>query len=193
MRGTSRLFATVKSASKYLEPNTPTGLTGLTTHPSPRPALVYTYNQTLKKLAQLPKSSVYRQSAEALTKHRLEIVASTLPEGYQEWLERVRKQIDASPDAYKKYINADGSLASAQVSVDVIDNWDGKITKDDARPEGTNDLAQAETKKKAVMKETAEKDHEAEHGVLPSVNDLEVEPPLTREQCVTKFQALARM
>jgi NADH dehydrogenase (ubiquinone) 1 alpha subcomplex subunit 5 len=185
MRGTSRLFATVKSASKYLEPNTPTGLTGLTTHPSPRPALVYTYNQTLKKLTQLPKSSVYRQSAEALTKHRLEIVASTLPEGYQEWLERVRKQIDASPEAYKKYMNDDGSLASEQVSVDVIENWDGKITKDDARPEGTNDLAQAETKMKAVMTETAEKDHEDKHGVLPSVSDLEVEPPLTREQYVT--------
>src|SRR6201999_3657532 len=120
MRATSRLSAAVRSASKYLEPNTPTGLTGLTTHPSPRPALIYTYRQTLKKLGQLPKSSVYRQSVEALTKHRLEMAESTKPEGLEQWLERVRKQIQASPKAYNQLLTEDGSLASEKPYVESV-------------------------------------------------------------------------
>ncbi|OAL32590.1 hypothetical protein AYO20_07900 [Fonsecaea nubica] len=189
MRATSRLFATVKSASKYLEPNTPTGLTGLTTHPSPRPALIYTYRQTLNKLAQLPKSSVYRQSTEALTKQRLEIIESVKPEGYEQWLQRVRKQIEASPSAYNKLLNEDGSLGSEKLHVEPVDNWDGKITRQDAKFEGPNSLAQAEAKARAVSDEVREKELEDKEGIPPTVEDLEVEPPLTKEQYVFEFES----
>ncbi|KAL6244300.1 hypothetical protein RBB50_008542 [Rhinocladiella similis] len=182
MRPTSRLFATVKSAKKFLEPNTPTGLTGLTTHPSPRPALIYTYRQTLKKLEQIPKSSVYRQSVEALTKQRLEIVEAQRPEGYEKWLERVRKQIEANPAAYGNLLNADGSLGSEKAHVTSVDNWDGLITRQDALQEGTNSLAEAERKAKSVIAEAQVVDKEAAEGKLPTVEDLEVEPPLTTEQ-----------
>ena len=185
MRATSRLLATVKSASKYLEANTPTGLTGLTTHPSPRPALVYTYRQTLKKLSQIPKGSVYRQSVEAITQQRLSIVESTKPEGYEQWLERVRKQIEASPKAYAGYMNEDGSFASEKTRVDEIENWDGRITKHDAQYEGTNNLAQAEHKAKVIRAEIELIDTESIEGVMPTVEDLEVEPPLNREQYVS--------
>ena len=51
-----------------------TGLTGLSTHPDPIPALQETYSSTLSRLASLPKSSVYRQGAEALTRRKLSIV-----------------------------------------------------------------------------------------------------------------------
>lgn len=52
-----------------------TGLTGLYTHPNPRPALISLYNHTLKVLEKkYPQESVYRQSVEALTKNRLAIV-----------------------------------------------------------------------------------------------------------------------
>ncbi|KIW32358.1 uncharacterized protein PV07_03911 [Cladophialophora immunda] len=182
MRATSRLFATVRSASKYLEANSPTGLTGLTTHPSPRPALIYTYRQTLNKLAQLPKSSVYRQSTEALTKQRLEIIEAVKPEGHEQWLERVRKQIEASPKAFSKFLNEDGSFGSEKLHVEPVDNWDGKITRRDAKYEGPNTMAQAETKARAVSDEVREKDLEDKEGIPPTVEDLEVEPPLTREQ-----------
>src|SRR6266487_2308508 len=67
MRATSRLFASVKSG-RFLEPNTQTGLTGLLTHPSPRPTLIFVYNSILDKLKALPETSVYRQSTESLTK-----------------------------------------------------------------------------------------------------------------------------
>ena len=184
MRSTTRLFATVKSASKYLEPNTPTGLTGLPTHPSPRPALIYTYRETLKKLAQIPRSSVYRQSVEALTKHRLEIVESVKPEGHEQWLERVRKQIQASPKAYNQLLNEDGSLGSAKVPVETLDVWDGKITRADAKYEGTNTMAEADAKTRAVEEDIRAAEIEDKEGVQPTVEDLEIEPPLDRDQYV---------
>ncbi|OQV10991.1 ETC complex I subunit conserved domain-containing protein [Cladophialophora immunda] len=159
MRATSRLFATVRSASKYLEANSPTGLTGLTTHPSPRPALIYTYRQTLNKLAQLPKSSVYRQSTE-LSQNSA-------------W---------RSSSTFSKFLNEDGSFGSEKLHVEPVDNWDGKITRRDAKYEGPNTMAQAETKARAVSDEVREKDLEDKEGIPPTVEDLEVEPPLTREQ-----------
>ncbi len=184
MRSTSRLLATVKSARKYLEPNTPTGLTGLSTHPAPRPALIYTYRQTLKKLEQIPKSSVYRQSTEALTKQRLEIVEAQKPEGYEKWLERVRKQIEANPAAYNRFLNEDGTFGSEKAHVEPVDVWDGMITRNDGIQEGTNSSAEAERKARYINAEVQTVDREAVEGKLPTVEELEVEPPLTREQYV---------
>jgi len=111
MRPSVRLHATVKSATKYLEANTPTGLTGLPTHPRPRPALLFSYSQTLQKLKQLPPSSVYRQSAEALTKQRMSVIQAVKPPGYDEWLARVQKQIDADPSAYSQFRRDDGTFS----------------------------------------------------------------------------------
>ncbi|KAH0543450.1 hypothetical protein FGG08_002215 [Glutinoglossum americanum] len=90
MRPSTRLLA---AATRFLEPGAPTGLTGLFTHPAPRSALIYLYSSTLDKLKALPESSVYRQSTEALTKHRLKIVESVEPVGYREWQERAKKQL----------------------------------------------------------------------------------------------------
>lgn len=60
----------VRSASGY-----PTGVTGLYQHPNPRPALIALYNNTLTVLdKKFPKDSIYRQSVEALTKNRLNVV-----------------------------------------------------------------------------------------------------------------------
>jgi len=182
MRTTSRLLTSVRSASKYLEPNTPTGLTGLSTHPSPRPALIYTYKQTLKKLNQLPSSSVYRQSTEALTKQRLAIIEATKPEGYDAWLGRVRKQIDANPAAFAQFHVADGSLQSEKAFAEKVEVWDGKLTRNDAFQEGSNALKEAEAKSDAVKEESDRIDKEAKAGVAPSVEDLEKEPPLTKVQ-----------
>lgn len=121
---------------------------------------------------------------EALTKQRLSIVEAAKPEGYDQWLERVRKQIEASPAAYSKFMNEDGSLGSEKLWVEEIDNWDGKVTRRDAHPEGANTLAQAEKKAAAVSAELQAMEKEDKEGVLPTVEDLEVEPPLTRDQYV---------
>ncbi|KAF8843952.1 NADH2 dehydrogenase [Paxillus ammoniavirescens] len=53
-----------------------TGITGLAVHPNPLPALTQTYRSTLSVLSSIPSTSVYRQSVEALTKHKLNIVQS---------------------------------------------------------------------------------------------------------------------
>ncbi|KZF25321.1 hypothetical protein L228DRAFT_244132 [Xylona heveae TC161] len=100
MRATTRLLATLKPA-RYLEPNSPTGLTGLFTHPTPRSTLLYLYSATLDKLQSMPESCVYRQSTEALTKHRLQIVESVKPPGYETWLAKINKEMETHPEVFK--------------------------------------------------------------------------------------------
>ena len=53
-----------------------TGLTGLKVHPNPLPTLIETYRSTLTQLSSIPQTSVYRQSVEALTQRKLNIVQS---------------------------------------------------------------------------------------------------------------------
>ncbi|CAG8952392.1 hypothetical protein HYFRA_00001139 [Hymenoscyphus fraxineus] len=111
MRRTFRQLAAVKP-SAYLEPNTPTGLTGLNTHPSPRSTLLYLYSRTLDKLSEFPESSLYRQSAEAVTKHRLSIVKSVVPEGLEAWRESAKKIMEARPESFVAEDNIGGNVVS---------------------------------------------------------------------------------
>lgn len=184
MRPTPRLHATVKSAARYLEAHTPTGLTGLNTHPSPRPALLYTYHQTLQKLKQLPSSSVYRQSAEALTKHRLKVVEEIKPPGHAEWLQRVQQTIASDP-TYKQFVRDDGSLMHSQEGeMQEVVTWDGLYSKADARREGSNTQTEAEQNAKYVESDIERVNREEAEGTVKKISDLEIEPPLTREQYV---------
>lgn len=100
MRRTLRLFASVKPA-RYLEAGRPTGLTGVYTHNSPRSTLLYLYSTTLDKLKAAPESSLYRQSIEAQTKHRMTIVAAAEPPGYAEWAQRASKILEEHPDGFE--------------------------------------------------------------------------------------------
>ncbi|KAI9678362.1 MAG: hypothetical protein M1817_006309 [Caeruleum heppii] len=100
MRPTLRLLAVIKP-NRYLEVNGPTGLTGLFNHPAPRSALIYLYSSILDKVKHLPESSVYRQSTESLTRHRLTIVESIKPSGFDAWTERARKRAADKPEHYE--------------------------------------------------------------------------------------------
>jgi NADH dehydrogenase (ubiquinone) 1 alpha subcomplex subunit 5 len=100
MRATLRLFAAVRPAARYLEPGAPTGLTGLATHPSPRSTLLYLYTSTLDKLKAVPDHSVYRQSVEALTKHRMALVEDVVPPGYADWAAKAQKLLTEHPDEF---------------------------------------------------------------------------------------------
>lgn len=111
MRRTFRQLAAVKP-SVYLEPNTPTGLTGLNTHASPRSALLYLYSRTLDKLTEFPESSLYRQSTEAVTKHRMNIVKSVVPEGLEAWRESAKKIMAEHPDSFSAEDNVGGNVVS---------------------------------------------------------------------------------
>jgi NADH dehydrogenase (ubiquinone) 1 alpha subcomplex subunit 5 len=100
MRSTFRLLASVKPA-RYLEPGAMTGITGLYTHGSPRSTLLYLYGTTLEKLKAFPESSLYRQSVEALTRHRLALVEQTVPPGHAEWAVRAQKVIAEHPEQFQ--------------------------------------------------------------------------------------------
>lgn len=143
MRQTLRLLASVKPvAARYLEVGAPTGLTGLHTNPSPRSTLLYLYSTTLDKLKAVPETSVYRQSVEAVTKHRMSLVEAVKPEGYDEWKAKALEILEKHPkhfDAVSRPM-ADGSTAAGverggkffvvrhtQPEVDVrYQEWDGE-------------------------------------------------------------------
>ncbi|EDU44154.1 NADH-ubiquinone oxidoreductase 29.9 kd subunit precursor [Pyrenophora tritici-repentis] len=138
MRAAARLFASVKPG-QYLEAGTPTGLTGLLTHPSPRSTLLYHYNSTLDKLKKIPESSVYRQSTEALTKHRLAIVEQTKPVGWDAWQEKITLQVSEDPDRYQ-FVNTSAGptvMMPNEAEVDARSRraeWDGEPLQ--SMPEG---------------------------------------------------------
>lgn len=142
MRRSLFRLASVKPA-RYLEPGTRTGLTGLLTHSSPRATLLYLYTSTLDKLKAVPEHSLYRQSVEAVTKHRLSIVEKVVPPGYDEWAARAQKLVADNPEQFNIVSSekADGASASRVESgghvfvvrqvlrhVDMRDQeWDGEL------------------------------------------------------------------
>ena len=95
MRPTIRLLA------RYLEAGTPTGLTGLWTHSTPRSTLLYLYGKTLDRLQNVPETSLYRQSVEAVTKHRLSLVEAVVPPGYDEWAARASDLVKQHPEQFR--------------------------------------------------------------------------------------------
>lgn len=99
MRRTLTKLAAVKPA-KFLESGAPTGLTGLFTHPAPRSTLLYLYSSTLEKLQAFPESSLYRQSTEAITKHRMNIVEAVEPAGFAEWSAKANATVAEHPDVF---------------------------------------------------------------------------------------------
>ncbi|KAJ6099932.1 hypothetical protein N7467_001467 [Penicillium canescens] len=184
MRSTLRLLANVKP--RYLEPFAPTGLTGLFTHPSPRPTLIYLYSTTLQKLQVFPESSAYRQSVEALTRHRLQIIESQKPAGFDAWLERVRKTVGAEPERFTKLHRADGSFthAAAQQKDGSDDargvEWDGEELT--ATTEGPARTPQQEAEWHNIMAEASETTEKAESDFYNEEMKWESEPALDADQ-----------
>ncbi|KAI9756702.1 MAG: hypothetical protein M1815_003067 [Lichina confinis] len=188
MRVFSRLLANVKPA-RFLEPNTPTGLTGLLTHSTPRSTLLYLYDTTLEKLKPFPESSVYRQSTEALTRHRRDIIESVKPEGYDAWVERSKKELDKHRELFEAKSGEDGgkpgrpmlvkrggttyvTLETQTPDPDKYE-WDGE---DDVGPslEGTRSLEEREDDFRSISQQRL--------GIQDKNIDFEPEPPLDSNQ-----------
>lgn len=181
MRAALRLFASVQKSTQFLEPGAPTGLTGLITHASPRTTLLYTYHSTLEKLKQFPEHSVYRQSLEALTKHRMEIVESVKPAGLSEWQKRVEPVVDQHPEAFRK---VELRTPRGEREINII--WkagalDGMKTEewDDINPEYSAMPEGIRTKKERAHQMEMGRDFVAERDAVPRI---ESEPPLSVEQ-----------
>jgi NADH dehydrogenase (ubiquinone) 1 alpha subcomplex subunit 5 len=183
MRAASRLLAAVSQASsagRVLEPGTPTGLTGLLTHPAPRSTLLYLYSSTLSKLQRMPESSVYRRATEALTKQRLAIIERVKPPGFDAWEDKMKFRIaeDAGRDDSADLRWEDRLFVRAQMwrkEVDVRDpkaEWDGETVMGLTEGSLTQEERDAEMSK---FEKNMEKDH-AKHPVI------EPEPLFTVEQ-----------
>lgn len=74
-------------------------------HPNPLPVLTKTYEATLESLSSIPATSVYRQSVEALTQHKLSIVTgangdiSAVEKGLDEG--QIEESLDIAKDELK--------------------------------------------------------------------------------------------
>lgn len=186
MRATTRLLAT----AKYLSPGAPTGLTGVLTHSAPRSTLLYLYSSTLDKLKKFPEHSVYRQSVEALTKHRLSIVENVKPEGFEQWQERVRKVVESNPQAFRQVPSvSDSKVVNYVFKEQYVQGIETEEYDEEPyqkpEPEGPRPAAE-----KAHQAEAFTRDIRAENA---KITRIEAEPSLTSEQYVfaTPFADLA--
>ncbi|GAA5995174.1 hypothetical protein JCM5350_001859 [Sporobolomyces pararoseus] len=100
-RATRRLLAAAPSANQAATPSASlrtkvsTGIAGYSVHPEPLRALTETYQGTLTLLQQIPASAVYRQSAESITKERLEVIKSIGGQGTEQEIEAIEAKIGA--------------------------------------------------------------------------------------------------
>ncbi|GKT85199.1 NADH-ubiquinone oxidoreductase subunit [Colletotrichum tofieldiae] len=171
MRRTFRLLAGVKPA-RYLEAGTPTGLTGLWTHNSPRSTLLYLYGTTLEKLKTVPESSLYRHDGTpgyAEWEKKAEQIVKEKPEQFR----LVSGRVDGSGARTVKLGNRTFVVATQHDAKDVrVEEWDGE--KDEG---GTLEGPRTEAERK-------------DHQLLADRKDLndiakvqwEPEPQLTADQ-----------
>ncbi|WFD34775.1 hypothetical protein MCUN1_001619 [Malassezia cuniculi] len=100
-RGARFLATAARTAAQDMRNKTTTGLAGVPVHPNPLPELESTYTQTLRVLEHLPATSVYRQSAAAVTEQRLSIVREALSKPFatvaasEKAIEKVESEIDS--------------------------------------------------------------------------------------------------
>jgi NADH dehydrogenase (ubiquinone) 1 alpha subcomplex subunit 5 len=180
MRATLRLFASVQRNAQFLEAGAPTGLAGLLTHSAPRTTLLYIYNDTLAKLQKFPEHSVYRQSTEALTKHRLTIIESVRPHGLEEWQARVAPYVESFPDAFKRF----PVVSTGGKEYNIV--WKETLSKDEPNPDD-NVGYKGKAPLEGPRTESERKNQAAELAYDPvaeaaKIPEVEPEPPLTAEQ-----------
>lgn len=165
-----------------MQAGTPTGLCGLRTHPAPRSTLLYLYNSTLEKLGQLPESSVYRQSTEALTKHRLKIIEATKPKGWDAWQDRIQLVLADDPKGYK----VPAFHYKREIILPKSYNQPMTTVKPEKpkreQPQDEGPRTQWERRNQAAKLSGADKGWNAEHEIRKQ--ELDPEPMYTAEQYV---------
>ncbi|KAL8822871.1 MAG: hypothetical protein Q9170_008383, partial [Blastenia crenularia] len=72
---------------------------------------------------------VYRQSAEAITTHRLRIIEAVKPPGYDAWAERARQFVKERPETFGENVDLGGVLIGAELRREKVVGdveWDGE-------------------------------------------------------------------
>ncbi|KAI5301766.1 hypothetical protein KEM56_001371, partial [Ascosphaera pollenicola] len=135
---------------------------------------------TLDKLKAFPESSVYRQAVEAVTKHRLAVIESTKPAGFEQWEKSIKEAI-AQDEARKQFLGVDGSYVVPTAEPANKEELDFYGDKAKAQDEGPS-VDEEEAQQKAAWAA------EAIHAQIENkVERLPQEPPLTAEQ-VTEIE-----
>ena len=178
MRSTLRLLASVKPG-RYLEAGNPTGLTGLFNHPAPRSTLLFLYGSTLDKLKAFPEHSIYRQSTEALTKHRMNIIETIKPAGYDEWLVRAKEKMEQYPEAFKPGGKQTAHTAAGQLFVTTDEDMD----QDDEKEEWMSLEGSRNPEEKAAETRLLKKGRRVDYS---ETIKWEPEPPLDTLQYVLR-------
>lgn len=184
---------TYRALARYLEAGTPTGLTGLWTHATPRSTLLYLYGSTLSKLKDIPETSLYRQSVEAVTKQRMAIVEEFVPPGHEEWSARARSTMSQhKKDTFrvtddKKYgseartVTLNGRtfvVGERHEAGDVrLEEWNGEDGVNDAVHEGLR----SEEERRELFGQLQEMEKQKNEANEKTV-DWEEEPQLTADQ-----------
>ena len=121
---------------------------------------------------------MYRQSTEAITKQRFDVVNSVQPPGYEEWAQRAQRHVDDNPEVFGKgrdvrkvYVPA--RLVSSVAEYDM--EWNGKGVGKLKSMEGTR--TEVEKAKRAQV---------MERYVTSQIDPVhwENEPPLEATQLV---------
>jgi NADH dehydrogenase (ubiquinone) 1 alpha subcomplex subunit 5 len=155
---------------------------------------MYLYSTTLMKLQQIPESSVYRQSVEALTKKRLAIVEAQTAPGHYAWLDTMRyritefqeKQKAAGLETMAENLKYEGnefylaSLGSREIDEREVE-WDDEPVVEPTL-EGPRSGAEL-AKEQAQIDKFAKTEEEKQRFRLK----LDPEPLLTREQYVEHY------
>jgi NADH dehydrogenase (ubiquinone) 1 alpha subcomplex subunit 5 len=108
MRSALRLLKAASESTAPLQPykagqrsgKLTTGIHGLPVHHNPLPDLLNIYRQTLSSLqSKVPAGVVYRQAAETLTQHRVEVIERHAgqqgKEGGEKAIEAIERELDA--------------------------------------------------------------------------------------------------
>ncbi|KAF3942136.1 hypothetical protein ABW19_dt0206570 [Dactylella cylindrospora] len=178
MRPAIRLFqsaATAVKSTPRLVAFHPTGITGIATHPAPRPTLLNLYNSILRDLKQFPKESAYRTATEALVTHRKKIVEEQIPAGWDAFCKELSSKGLDSPPKY------DDEVEKLDIKAESIlaywGNWENTLEDD---REYTELIKYRNDEVKARLKEEWQKKNKDK--TLPDFDNAPDEPDLSSEQ-----------
>ncbi|RPA85251.1 hypothetical protein BJ508DRAFT_412040 [Ascobolus immersus RN42] len=173
------------ASHNFPAPFSPTGLTGVLTHPLPRTTLIALYTQTLSLLSSLPSTSVYRTSTEALTRKRLAAVESVKPYGWAEY--------EAKLASIKKRYGLEGAEKKGDVSLAIAAAQMREVIreiKEEVHPEEEAMIKNLEGQEKFwdrvlgdVSTEAAKAaDKASKEQLFETLKEIPREPPLSRGQ-----------
>ena len=140
----------------------------------------------------MPESSLYRQSTEALTRHRLSIISAAEPEGHAAWSEKAQKTIVEHPEVFNTPAGGVPHDESKHVKVTKLGQHfvvsEPELEVDDTREEWDSEVQTVGFSSGGMSEEDEAKDQGVMDMERPGSDtktvELDPEPQLTADQYV---------